>query len=1064
MWIVRLALQRPYTFIVMALLILILSPIVILRTPVDIFPEINIPVISIIWQFQGLSAQEMADRIISNTERGLTTTVNDIEHTETQAMDGRAITKVFFHPTANLQLSLSQVTAISQTAIRNLPQGTNPPLIIVYSASSVPIVQVGISSKTLPEQSLNDLSVNFIRPQLTTVNGAAIPFPYGGKQRVVAVDINTSAMQAKGLTPVDVVNAISVQNLILPSGTAKIGSLQYEVSMNGSPDTIAEINALPVRTQNGVTTYLRDVAQVRDGFSPQTNIVRQDGLRGTLITVMRNGGASTLDIVNNIKDTIKRVSPTLPSDLDIRPLFDQSLFVRASINGVLREALTAACLTAAMILLFLGNWRSTLIIAISIPLSILCSVIVLSALGETLNIMTLGGLALAVGILVDDATVEIENIDRNLAQGKELKTAILDGASQIAVPAFVSTLCICIVFVPMFFLTGVARFLFVPLAEAVVFAMLASYLLSRTLVPTLVMYLLRGHEHEDKFRVGRGITAPFKRLQIGFERRFERLRESYHRTLRSAMEHRQLFITSFLGFCVVSMGLVFFLGQDFFPEVDAGIFRMHVRGRAGLRIEETARLCDEIENYVRSRIPKEELITVLDNIGLPYSSINNSYSTAGSIGTSDAEILFSLNQEKHHPTAGYVKQLREELPRQFPGVEFFFQPADIVSQILNFGLPSPIDIQVVGKNQAQNYQLAQELANQLRHVPGAADVHVQQLMNSPALRLNVDRSRAQQVGLQQRDVAQNLLVSLSGSFQTAPTFWLNRENGVTYNVAVQTPEYRVDSLQALLNTPVTAPGAPAPQILGNLATVSPAVTPAVISHYNIQPVMDVYASVQGRDLGGVARETRRIVADFEKKLPKGSRIDMRGQVQTMTSSFAGLGIGLVMSIVLVYLLIVVNFQSWLDPFIIITALPGALAGIVWILLLTHTTLNVPSLTGAVMCMGVATANSILVISFARERMHDGLSPRDAALEAGHTRMRPVIMTALAMIIGMVPMALGMGEGGEQNAPLGRAVIGGLVFATVATLLFVPVVFSMIHGRRAAKAARLAAQKEVYSGT
>ena len=1064
MWIVRLALQRPYTFIVMALLILILSPIVILRTPVDIFPEINIPVISIIWQYQGLSAQEMADRIISNTERGLTTTVNDIEHTETQAMDGRAITKVFFHPTANLQLSLSQVTAISQTAVRNLPQGTNPPLIIVYSASSVPFVQVGISSKTLPEQSLNDLSVNFIRPQLTTVNGAAIPFPYGGKQRVVAVDINTSAMQAKGLTPVDVVNAINAQNLILPSGTAKIGSVQYEVSMNGSPDTIAEINALPVRTQNGVTTYLRDVAQVRDGFSPQTNVVRQDGLRGTLITVMRNGGASTLDIVNNIKETIKRVTPTLPSDLDIRPLFDQSLFVRASINGVLREALTAACLTAAMILLFLGNWRSTLIIAISIPLSILCSVIVLSALGETLNIMTLGGLALAVGILVDDATVEIENIDRNLAQGKELKTAILDGASQIAVPAFVSTLCICIVFVPMFFLAGVARFLFVPLAEAVVFAMLASYLLSRTLVPTLVMYLLRGHEHEDKFRIGRGITAPFKRLQIGFERRFEQLREAYHRTLRSAMEHRRFFITSFLGFCAVSIGLVFFLGQDFFPEVDAGIFRMHVRGRAGLRIEETARLCDEIENYVRSRIPKEELVTVLDNIGLPYSSINNSYSTAGSIGTSDAEILFSLNQERHHPTAGYVKQLREELPRQFPGVEFFFQPADIVSQILNFGLPSPIDIQIVGRNQAQNYQLAQELANQLRHVPGAADVHVQQLMNAPALRLNVDRSRAQQVGLQQRDVAQNLLVSLSGSFQTAPTFWLNRENGVTYNVAVQTPEYRVDSLQALLNTPIAAPGAPAPQVLGNLATVSPAVTPAVISHYNIQPVMDVYASVQGRDLGGVARETRRIVADFEKKLPKGSRIDMRGQVQTMTSSFAGLGIGLVMSIVLVYLLIVVNFQSWLDPFIIITALPGALAGIVWILLLTHTTLNVPSLTGAVMCMGVATANSILVISFARERMRDGLSPRDAALEAGHTRMRPVIMTALAMIIGMVPMALGMGEGGEQNAPLGRAVIGGLVFATVATLLFVPVVFSMIHGRRAAKAARLAAQpQEVYSG-
>jgi len=1065
MWIVRLALQRPYTFVVMALLILILSPIVIIRTPVDIFPEINIPVISIIWQFQGLSAQEMADRIIGNTERGLTTTVNDIEHTETQAMDGRAITKVFFHPTANLQIALSQVTAISQTAIRQLPQGTTPPLIIVYSASSVPIVQVGISSKSLPEQSLNDLSVNFIRPQMTTVSGAAIPFPYGGKQRVVAVDIDTSAMQAKGLTPVDVVNAINAQNLILPSGTAKIGSLQYAVSMNGSPDTIAEINVLPIRTQNGTTTYLRDVAQVRDGFSPQTNVVRQDGIRGTLITVMRNGGASTLDIVKNLKETLKRVAATLPQDIDMKLLFDQSLFVRASIDGVVREALTAACLTAAMILLFLGKWRSTLIIAISIPLSILCSVITLSALGETFNIMTLGGLALAVGILVDDATVEIENIDRNLAQGKELKTAILDGASQIAVPAFVSTLSICIVFVPMFFLTGVAKFLFVPLAEAVVFAMLASYLLSRTLVPTLVMYLLRGHEHENKFKVGRGFSAPFKRFQIGFERRFERLRDAYHRALRSAMERRGLFVTSFLGFCVLSVGLVFILGQDFFPNVDAGIFRMHVRARAGLRIEETARLCDEIENYVRSRIPRQELVTVLDNIGLPYSSINNTYSTAGSIGTSDAEILFSLNQEKHRPTAEYVKQLREELPQKFPGVEFFFQPADIVSQILNFGLPSPIDIQIVGKNQAQNYQLAQDLANQLRHVPGAADVHVQQLMNSPALKLNVDRSRAQQVGLQQRDVAQNLLVSLSGSFQTAPTFWLNRENGVTYNVAVQTPDYRVDSLQALMNTPITAPGAPAPQVLANLATVSPTVTPAVISHYNIQPVMDVYASVQGRDLGGVARDTRKIVADFEKKLPKGSRIDMRGQVETMSSSFAGLGIGLVMSIVLVYLLIVVNFQSWLDPFIIITALPGALAGIVWMLLLTHTTLNVPSLTGAVMCMGVATANSILVISFARERMQEGLTAWDAALEAGYTRMRPVIMTALAMIIGMVPMALGMGEGGEQNAPLGRAVIGGLVFATVATLFFVPVIFSTIHGRREAKAARHAgSRQEAYSRT
>jgi CzcA family heavy metal efflux pump len=1063
MWIVRLALRRPYTFIVMALLILILSPIVILRTPVDIFPEINIPVISVIWQFQGLSAQEMTDRIVSNTERGLTTIVNDIEHTETQAMDGRAITKIFFHPTANLQTALSQVTAISQTALRSLPQGTNPPLIIVYSASSVPIMQVGISSKNLPEQALNDLSVNFIRPQMTTVPGAAIPFPYGGKQRVIAVDIETAAMQAKGLTPVDVVNAISAQNLILPSGTAKIGSLQYQVSMNGSPDTIAEINALPVKTQNGATIYLRDVAHVRDGFSPQTNIVRQNGIRGTLLTIMRNGGASTLDIVKNIKETLQRVAPTLPEGVDVKTLFDQSLFVRASIDGVLREALIAACLTAAMILLFLGNWRNTLIIAISIPLSILSSVILLSAIGQSFNIMTLGGLALAVGILVDDATVTIENIDRNMDLGKPLIPAILDGAQQIAIPALVSTLSICIVFVPMFFLTGVAKFLFVPLAEAVVFAMLASYLLSRTLVPTLVMYLLRGHEHDNKFDPGRGFFAPFKRFQIGFERRFEQMRESYRSTLVSALEHRKIFVACFLAFCVLSLGLVFFLGQDFFPDVDAGIFRLHVRGRAGLRIEETARLCDQIENYVRTRIPKQELVTVLDNIGLPYSSINNTYSTAGSVGTSDAEILFSLNQDHHHPTAGYVKQLREELPRQFPGVEFFFQPADIISQILNFGLPSPIDIQIVGKNQAKNYELAQELANQLRHVPGAADIHVQQLMNSPALRLNVDRTRAQQVGLQQRDVAQNLLVSLSGSFQTAPTFWLNRENGVTYNVAVQTPEYRVDSLQALMNTPIAAPGAPAPQVLENLATVTPDVTPAVLSHYNIQPVIDVYGSVQGRDLGGVARDTRKIVADFAGKLPKGSRIDVRGQVETMSSSFIGLGVGLVMSIVLVYLLIVVNFQSWLDPFIIITALPGALAGIVWILLLTHTTLNVPSLIGSVMCMGVATANSILVISFARERMSDGLSAWDAAVDAGYTRMRPVIMTALAMIIGMVPMALGFGEGGEQNAPLGRAVIGGLIFATVATLLFVPVIFSMIHGRRAARPARHEEiPQEVYS--
>ncbi|HEY6350180.1 MAG TPA: efflux RND transporter permease subunit [Candidatus Angelobacter sp.] len=1049
MWIVRLALNRPYTFIVASLLVLILTPFVILRTAVDILPDINIPVISIIWQFTGFSAQEMSDRIVSSTERGLTTTVNDIEHTETQIMDGRAITKVFFHPKTNLELALAQVTAISQTAVRQLPVGATPPLIIVYSASSVPIMQVGISSKSVPEQALFDVSVNFVRPQMTTIPGAAIPWPYGGKQRVIAVDIDTQKLQAKGLTPSDVVNAISLQNLILPSGQAKIGSLQYNVQLNESTNTVAELDALPVKTQNGTTTYIRDVAHVRDGFSPQTNVVRQDGVRGTLLTIMKNGEASTLDIVDHVKAVLPQVAemPALPRDLVMRPLFDQSLFVRAAISGVLKEALVAACLTAAMILLFLGNWRSTLIIAISIPLSILCSIITLSALGETFNIMTLGGLALAVGILVDDATVEIENIERNIAMGKPLRQAILDGAQQIAVPAFVSTLCICIVFVPMFFLTGVARYLFVPLAEAVVFAMFASYLLSRTLIPTLVMYLLKNYVHdhgEQDSSLKRGF---FRRFARGFQVRFDRLRNSYVQTLERCLEHRQMVIVCFLGFCIISLGLVFFLGEDFFPEVDAGLFRMHVRGRPGLRIEETARLCDEVEKVVRGEIPKDELVTILDNLGMPYSSINNTYSTSGTIGTSDAEILVSLNQEHHHPTAQYVKRLREELPTLFPGTEFFFQPADIVSQILNFGLPSPIDIQVVGQNIQQDYQIGHRIAGRLRQLPGAADVHVQQLMNGPSLMLDVDRTRAQQVGLSQRDVAQNLLVSLSGSFQTTPTFWLNPQNGISYSVAVQTPEYRVDSLQALMNTPVNAPGAPAPQVLANLATVKPAATPIVISHYNTIPVIDVYASVQGRDLGGLARDTREVIRGFEANLPRGTRLVLRGQVDTMSSSFAGLGIGLVMSIMLVYLLIVINFQSWLDPFIIITALPGALAGICWMLLLTHTTLSVPSLTGAVMCMGVATANSILMISFARERMQAGRNSLQAALEAGFTRMRPVIMTALAMIIGMVPMALGLGEGGEQNAPLGRAVIGGLIFATVATLFFVPVVFSVMHRRK-----------------
>ncbi|HWY69602.1 MAG TPA: efflux RND transporter permease subunit [Terriglobales bacterium] len=1043
MWIVSLALRRPYTFVVMALLILILTPIVILRTSIDIFPDINIPVISIVWQYSGMQPQEMADRFLSNTERGLTTLVNDIQHIESVALQGRAIEKIYFQPTANLQMAVAQVTAVSQQMVRQLPPGTQPPLVIVYSASSVPIVQVGISSKSIPEQELNDLTLNFVRSPLTTVKGAAIPYPYGGKSRVIAVDLDTQALQAHGLTPVDVVNAVDAQNLILPSGTAKIGSLEMNVRMNASTQTVAELNDLPIKTKNGATIYVRDIGHVRDGFTPQTNIVRQDGVRGTLLSVMKNSGASTLDIVAQLKARLPVIAESLPEDLQIKTLFDQSLFVRGSIQGVLREGAIAAALTALMILLFLGDWRPTVVITVSIPLSICVSIILLSALGETINIMTLGGLALAVGILVDDATVAIENIERNLAMGKDMKQAILDGSQQIALPAFVSTICICIVFVPMFFLTGVAKYLFVPLAEAVVFAMLASYFLSRTLVPTMVLYIMRGHEH--KAAAPKTILGRFQR---GFENGFEQFRETYRDLLGNALEHRKIFAIAFLGFCVLSSGLIFFLGQDFFPAVDAGVFRLHLRARAGTRIEETARLCDEVEKVLRQEIPRNELVTILDNIGLPFSSINTTYSTSGTIGTSDAEILVSLNQDHHHPTADYVKKLREDLPLYFPGTEFFFQPADIVSQILNFGLPSPIDVQVVGRNLNANYAIAEQIANRMRHVPGAADVHVQQLMNGPAIDLDIDRSRAKEVGLNQEDVARNLLVSLSGSFQTAPSYWLNPENGVTYNVAIQTPDYRLDSMQALMNTPVSSSSAPSPQVLANLATIKPNTTPAAIYHYDITPVVDVYASVQGRDLGGLASDIREVLRQFEGKLPKGTHITLRGQVETMTSSFVGLAFGLIMAIVLVYLLIVVNFQSWLDPFIIITALPGALAGIMWMLLLTHTRLSVPSLTGAIMCVGVATANSILLVSFARERMDAGLSAFQAAMEAGFTRIRPVIMTALAMIIGMVPMALGMGEGGEQNAPLGRAVIGGLLFATVATLFFVPVVFTMIHGRRA----------------
>src|SRR5450755_1773246 len=1044
MWIVALALRRPYTFVVMALVLLILTPIVILRTPVDIFPDINIPVISVVWNYSGFAPSEMADRIVTNSERGITITVNDIEHIESQSVNGVGVIKIFFRPQANIQTALSQVTAMVQTVLRGLPAGTTPPLVITYTASSTPIVQLGLSSKTLPEQQLFDLGQNFLRTQLATVHGAATPYPYGGKIRQVQVDLDIPRLQANGLSPADIVNAINSQNLITPSGSAKIGSLEYQVEMNSSPQTIAELNDLPVKTVAGSTIYMRDVAHVRDGFAPQTNIVRMDGVRGALMSIFKVGNASTITIVDAVKGLIPLAAQSLPPELKISALFDQSLFVRASIQGVIREALLAALLTAVMILLFLGDWRPTIVIAISIPLSIFCSIIILAAIGETLNIMTLGGLALAVGILVDDATVEIENIERNLAMGKEMRQAILDGAQQIAVPAFVSTLCICIVFVPMFFLAGVARFLFVPLAEAVCFAMLASYLLSRTLIPTMVMFIMRGHEHRAA-----ETRNPLVKLQRGFERWFEGVRAGYQQLLEVTLEHQKLFAVCFSAFCVLSLGLVFFLGRDFFPQVDAGLIRLHFRARPGLRVEETARLCDEVEQVLRNEIPKEELQTVLDNIGVPYSGINLSYGSSGVIGTGDAEILISLNPEHHHPTAQYVRKLRRELPSRFPGVEFFFQPADIVSQILNFGIPAPVDIQILGADMRGNYVIAQKIANQVRQIPGTADVHVQQMMSLPTLHLDMDRTRINQVGLNARDVAQSVLISLSGSFQTAPNFWLNPKNGVTYPIAIQSPQYRMTSVQDLMNTPVNSATAQAPQVLGNLAQLTPAARPAVVNHYNVQPVIDVYASTQGRDLGGVASDIMKALKPFQdpKNLPRGTTLVVRGQVETMRSSFFGLGFGLLGAIVLVYLLIVVNFQSWLDPFIIITALPGALAGICWFLLITRTTLSVPSLTGAVMCMGVATANSILFVSFARDRMDTGVSALQAALEAGYTRMRPVIMTALAMIIGMLPMAMGFGEGGEQNAPLGRAVIGGLLFATVATLFFVPCVFTMIHTRR-----------------
>ncbi len=1075
MWIVQVALRRPYTFIVMALMILLATPLALMRMPIDVFPEIDIPVVSIIWNYNGLPAQEMGSRIATINERGLTTTVNDIEHIESQSVAGISIVKVFFQPGVDIQMAVAQIVSATQAQTRQMPPGITPPLVIKYSASSIPVIQLGLSSATLPEQDLFDHAINTLRPRLITIPGVAVPFPYGGKNRLVSVDLDTKALQAKGLTATDVVNAISAQNLILPSGTAKIGETEYSINLRGSPSTIAALNALPIRTSNGATTIIRDVAFVHDGYTPQTNVVRQNGERGVLLSVYKNGSASTIEIVDRLKALLPQVSALMPKEIKITQLFDQSIFVKAAVSGVMHEAVIAGCLTAAMILLFLGNWRSTCIIAISIPLSILSSVLALYALGETLNLMTLGGLALAVGILVDDATVTIENIERHLHLGKDLYTAVLDGAGEIAVPTFVSTLSICIVFVPMFFLTGVARYLFVPLAEAVVFAMLASYVLSRTLVPTLSLLLMRGMHPAPSAGAlaadvpatgvtatgvppadGRTTGAPAarrpslpRRIYLRFDAAFERLRGGYIVVLSSLLTHRKSFGMGFMAFCVASTLWFPMLGEDFFPSVDAGQIKLHFRAPSGTRIEETARWADLIENRIRELIPTDELDSVLDNLGLPYSGINLSYSNAGTIGTLDGEIMISL-KKGHRPSEFYQTLMRQDLPRSFPGIEFFFQPADIVTQILNFGLPAAIDVQFAGPNVVDNQVLAAKLSSQVKQIHGAVDVRVHQKLDLPALAVDIDRTRIQQIGLNAVNVAQSMLVSLSGSFQTAPAFWLNPANGVVYSIAVQTPQYQVDSIDALLRLPVntagaaTAAQAATPQLLGNLVQLSPERRQAVVSRYDIQPVVDVYAGVQGRDLGSVATDVRRLVDAMRDELPRGTTVTIRGQVQTMQSSFNGLLLGLAMAIVLVYLLIVVNFQSWIDALIVIVALPAALAGIAWMLLLTGTTLSVPALTGAIMTMGVATANSILVITFARQRLADGVPPLSAALEAGATRLRPVLMTALAMIIGMVPMALGLGEGAEQNAPLGRAVIGGLLLATLSTLLFVPVVFAAVH--------------------
>ena len=1038
MWLVRIALSRPYTFIVLALVILIISPIVILRTPTDIFPNINIPVIAVSWGYTGLNAEEMEGRLTSGFERGLTTTVDNIEHIESTTLNGQAIIKIFLQLGSSLDTANAQITAISQTQLRSMPTGTQPPLIINYSPSSVPILQLGISGTGMSEQRLNDLTVNFVRPQLVTVPGAVIPYPFGGKQRQVMISSNPRLLLSKGLTPSDILTAVAAQNLVLPSGTAKIGEMEYDARLNGAPRTIAELNDMPLKIVGNSTIYLRDVATVSDGFSPQTNVVRQDGQRGVLLSILKAGTASTIDVVAGIRASLVRVAQTVPPELKIVPLSDQSIFVKSAVVGVIREALIATALTASMILIFLGSWRSTIIIAISIPLSILGAVIVLGALGETINIMTLGGLALAVGVLVDNATVTIENMERHLEDGESLQTAILEGAAEIGAPSLVATLCICVVFLPMFFLGGVARYLFVPLAESVVFAMLWSYILSRTLVATLAMYLLKAHRHDTtKSR------NPLVLFQQGFERGFNAFRDAFGRLLTLLVARRTIFIPGFFVACLSCFILLPWLGQDFFPNTDNGQMILHLRAKSGTRIEESAQLADRVENFVRREIPGDELNGILDNIGLPYSSINLMHSTSGFIGAGDADIMVSLKPE-HAPTADYVRKLRADLPRAFPGIVFYFLPADIVTQILNFGIPAPVDIQIDGNDVEGNRQVADQILNDLRHVPGIADARVQQTFDYPSFEVAVDRTKAAQTGLTERDVANSMLNILSGSSQVTPMFFLNWQNGVNYNMTALSPQYNIQSLQDIQNIPVSAVGGKSDRILGDMATIKRSSEIQVLTHYNIRRTVDIYASVQDRDLGGVGADIAKIVDAHRASLPRGSFVTIRGQIDTMQHSYVSLLGGLAFSIVLVYLLIVVNFQSWLDPFIIITALPAALAGIVLFLFFTHTTLSVPALMGAIMCMGVATANSILVVSFARDRLAVHGDAVKAAIEAGFTRLRPVVMTALAMIMGMVPMALGLGEGGEENAPLGRAVIGGLIVATVATLIFVPAVFSLLH--------------------